>query len=167
MAAKKHRNEDIAAALPRVEPEPGEYRQLVLKSKDAIVDRTPGALVTAYEAARLEREAIEARHSEEIRPVYARIQALEELLPVSLRDAGIDSVVTAGHYRVGYKPDVLTKTIDNDALIAWAKANGYERKLTLYAATINSITKERLRDGAAIPDGVDARGVDKVTFVKA
>jgi hypothetical protein len=80
--------------------------------------------------------------------------------------ATVESLKTTGGHRVGVSPSIASQVVDNDKLIAWAKANGYERKLTLYAPTVLAIVKERLTEGQTLPDGVEARGFDKVTFTR-
>ena len=165
-------DEEAFSKLPRViietsTPAQAKWRAEVLAAKDAITDRTPAALAKTYELLRAERDRLEEEAKKAARPNNAQIAALEELIPEAFAAGGVDSLRTVGGHHVGTSPDIQTKVLDNDKLIAWVKANGYERKLTLYAPTVLSITKERVRDGETVPDGVDVRGYDKVSFTKA
>lgn len=141
----------------------------VAKRKDAL--RTsghtePGKLATLYEEARAEKEELEARHDAEMRPVSLALATLYQMIPEVFEAAEVEMLTTRGGHTVSTSPDIIPTVIDNDALVAWAQANGYERKLTLYAATVKSIATERMRSGDEMPDGVNIQGTTKVNFKK-
>lgn len=160
------KNAEIVKKLPRVVPEPGAWRDEVVSQKETVTDRTPAALAAEYERLRDKRDLCDERYKRAMRKTNARIEAIEELIPAAFEAATVESLKTTGGHRVGVSPSIASQVVDNDKLIAWAKANGYERKLTLYAPTVLAIVKERLTEGQTLPDGVEARGFDKVTFTR-
>ena len=165
------KDKEAFSKLPRPvvdDSTPGEaaWRAEVRAAAEGIEVRDAATLASLYEDLRAERDRLQSESEQRLRPVNAKIQALEELLPIAFEAGKLVSLRTVGHH-VAIEPDVQTSVTDNDALIEWAKANGYERKLTLYAPTVKSIVVERVRSGEPLPPGVDVRGTERVSFRKA
>ncbi len=157
------------AALPRAEPRPGAFWDAVRAKMDAIKANgaEPSVLANMYERARAEKKALEVRHADELRPLNVALRALWQMIPEAFEASQVEGLKTAGGHSMSTSPDIETSVVDQAALIEWVKANGYERKLTLYAPTVKTITMERLRDGVELPDGVEVRGTHKINFRKA
>ena len=135
----------------------------------------PGRLAALYEQARVERDELTAKHKEEMRPVSIAEAALYQLIcetfaeaegEILIRTQKREGVKGSGGHTVSTSPDIMTAVVDSDAMVAWMKANGYERKLTLPAPAVKAITVERFRAGDEIPEGVELRGTFKVNFRK-
>lgn len=126
----------------------------------------PALLANLYERARGEQDELESRHKAERRPVTVALAAIYELIPEVFEATGVENLRTRGGHVISTSPDITTSVSDQDALVEWARANGYERKLTLPAPTVRSIAMERLRAGEEFPAGVEVRGTTRVNFRK-
>ena len=78
--------------------------------------------------------------------------------------AGVDSLkLTSGHIiRTQVEPYAAVK--DKEAYKKWAIANGFESIMTIPWQSTNSITKDRLQEGEAEPDGVEVYARTKVVL---
>jgi hypothetical protein len=160
MAAKKYA--EVARGLPRAEPRDLKYQARVDEAKALVADREPGSLVQAYKRRRALRDAVEDALSE----INVGIAALEQLAWSAMEAQKLESLRVDGGGYFSPTPDVSVAVEDRDLLVAWFKANGLERALGPAHATVESITKERLLAGLALPDGVRVGAYTKTTWRK-
>lgn len=159
---------EVAKRYRPVTPEPGIWRELVNKLKDAakaamnVEAADPVALKNAYRKARAEKEAAEERLS----AVNARVTAYEELLAENAKATERDIPY---HFSDGARIEVSdqlsVKCEDNDRVLAWIRKNGLERLLSVNPARLASMTKEAIENGTEIPDGVAILSYQQVKFV--
>jgi len=157
---------EIAKTLPRRQEEESPFRLKVNAHKESarrngIAGVEP--VKAAYRVARSKKEELEARVSE----LNAEILACEELLA---DDATATGRETPYYYedgaRVEVNPSVAFSVEDAEKLMAWVRTNKLERLLSLNAQTRDSIARQRLESGEALPDGVKASAYSAVRFVK-
>lgn len=106
----------------------------------------PGALALRYVTARRQKDLIAEQESE----ANVEIQACAELLQVALEAEGLSSLKLSDGTSVTIGQEPTASIIDKDKLLAWAKANGYERMLTLHSQTVAALAKELLLSGDAL-----------------
>jgi len=142
---------EVAKTLPRREAEPGSFQDKVNAIKDENRYATLDELAVRYRGIRNEKESLEWQETE----INARQMALEALIsetfvaenrqtPYYFSDGG----------RVEVSDQISVRASDQEAVTAWATANGYGRMLTLNAKRLEGLTKAALEAGQAIPDGV-------------
>lgn len=142
---------EVAKTLKRREEEPGPFRERVHALKDEVRALAIEQLKAAYRAARDEKEKIEAAESE----VNARVKALEELLTDHYQQTGRDTPYYFDDgRRIEVSDQISVRSEDQDKVVAWAKASGYERLLTLNAKTLEGLVKKLVEAGQPVPDGV-------------
>jgi uncharacterized phage protein gp47/JayE len=142
---------EIAKTLPRREEEPGRFRERVNELKDAARAKTLDELAADYRQVRKEKEDLEVVES----GINARQMALEALLSETWVSEARDTpfYFTDGS-RIEVSDQISVRAADQEAVTAWAKANNYERFLTMNAKRLEGLTKAALESGDAIPDGV-------------
>lgn len=121
-------------------------RELVESETQLVGAVKPTAIAAKYVAARAQKDLIAEQES----AVNVEIKALEELLHTTFEAEGLSELKLADGSSVSVGNEPSTSIIDKDALIAWAKANGYERMLTLYSATVGAVAKEILLEGGEV-----------------
>jgi hypothetical protein len=142
------------------------WGQEVEEARKAVTDRSPEALRDAYREARELKAEIDERHDAELRPLHARIAALESFI-TDLYDQGYSAgpLRCIDGARVECSADVSAKVVDMPALIRWLKATGREDYLTVHAQRAQSLAKQALEVNDPMPEGVEVRGYYKVKFV--
>lgn len=153
---------EIAAKLPREAQEVGPFQAAVEVEKATIFDRRPSALAARYHTFRRAKDAIESQERE----LNVRLAATEQLLWKAYEDAGTESIGLGEGVSVGVSDDVGVLVADRDRLNDWARANGLERQMTLYAPTILAVMKQRLLAGESAEDLETAAGVKIGAFTK-
>lgn len=134
-----------------------EYAGLVTRAQRELT--RPGLASIAGNSGRLAAEYVEARTRKKALDLEAagesmRVSACEQLMWDAFESDGIESIRTADGAPVSVYDEVTVKVVDRAALNAWALANGLGPKMTLYASTVSSTTKEKLIAGEQQPDGV-------------
>lgn len=61
-------------------------------------------------------------------------------------------------------PEPYGQVKDKEAFRQWCIANGYERQMHLWPSTMNSICKERLVEGEALPEGCEVFRRPRVVY---
>jgi len=92
------------------------------------------------------------------------VAAAEQLLWEAYEGEGIEKLDLAGGGLVSVTEDITVAVENRTALNAWAMANGLGSMMTLYSATVESVTKERLLAGAPLPKGVKVGSYKKTTY---
>ena len=150
----------VIKKLPKAElsGEPG-FREKVEARKRELVELEmkligsvkPVALATRYVAARREKDRIAKEES----AANLEVVAIEELMHVAFESEGLTSVKLADGSSVSVNLEPTAQVVDQDKLISWAKANGYERMMTLYAQTVGATAKDLLLEGAEMAQSED------------
>jgi hypothetical protein len=144
-----------AEACSKLDPvdRSGPFQQKVEQAKANYSGRGAADLATAYAAIRAEKDSLAEQDS----ALNVHLAAVEQLMWDAYDAAGLTSLKlqSGASVRVGVEPS--TTVTDRAALVAWAKANGLEGLLTLYAQTVGGIVRERLLSGLPMPDGVEVR----------
>lgn len=128
----------------------------------ALIGRVkPAALGLRYQAIRKQKELL----SEQESALNVEQAALEELLQTVFEEEGLKSLQLEDGSTIAVSHEPQATVIDKEGLIAWAKENGYERMLTLYAQTVNSIAKEILAEGGEVAMGEAPDGTPILTVM--
>lgn len=146
-----------AKKWPRREEEPGAFTERVRALKDEFRGLAleeggrSGPLAAAYRLARDKKDTIEATLS----GVNAEIKALEELIDESFKAMNRETpLYFPDGRRIEVSDQISVRTENPEAVIEWAKANGYERLLTMNAKRLEGLTKAALAAGQETPAGV-------------
>lgn len=116
----------------------------------------------AYRKLRAQKETLDEAASE----LNSQIAAAEELL--------IEDYVATKRDKPYYFDDgarvevndaIAFQVEDSDALMKWVHDEKLERLLSLNAQTRDSIARQRLEGGLALPDGLSASGYSQIRFV--
>jgi hypothetical protein len=67
---------------------------------------------------------------------------------------------------ISVQPEPKCKVEDKEAFRKWCIANGLENSLQLWPSTMESLSKERLLNGLAVPDGIRAFVRNKIVWRK-
>jgi hypothetical protein len=133
---------------------------------------TTAQLVDVYTTLRREKERVDALLS----IVNIRLEAVMQLLDAS-QEAGVDGwgqygvgdnavrLANGDTLRVDRKPYGQVK--DKEAFRLWCVANGYEGQMQLWPTTMNTIVKERVLSGDALPDGTDVFSKATIVYTPA
>jgi hypothetical protein len=169
----KDKGGKYAAVLPGLPKfvEESSYQEKVNQVKQTITNRDAVALAQEY----VEVREVKASLEEDLYLANMKIAALEQLLDDSQErqaagwgDYGVKDnalrLPSGATIRVHREPYGQVK--DKEAFRLWCIANGYERQLQLWPATMNALVKERLLVGEAEPDGCEAFAKTKVVLVK-
>ena len=150
----------VIKKLPRDAPggEP-KFREKVEARKRELVELEtklsgalkPAAIAQKYAAARRESDRVAERETE----VSLEVRALEELMQTVFEAEDLSSLKLGDGTSISVAPEPTATVLDHEKMITWIKANGYERMLTLYAATIGAIAKELLLQGDALTTDED------------
>lgn len=158
----------VVANLPKLIGSPEEERSSkhhdkVASFKQALLQsdgykQHASFLASLYVDLRDEKEEMEETVSE----LNVRLDAVIALMREQFEAEGINSLRldTGERVDIGYEP--VGKVVDRDKLRLWCVAQGLENKLSLPPATLTSLLKELLLQGATEPDGVEAYARVKV-----
>jgi hypothetical protein len=172
--AKKEKPGVYDAVLDALPPRPPDDwdRQLEIdKIKEGILKEAthPVDIAKTYGMLRREKKV----YQDALYALELRIDAHEQLL-VDSQEGGAPGwgeygatsktlrLQNGGSVRVQGEP--YGSVNDKESFRLWCIANGYERQLQLHAGTMNSIVKERVKEGAELPDGVEAFSYKKIYF---
>jgi len=155
---------EVAKTLPRREEEPGRFRDQVNELKDGSRTKTLDELAADYRKVRAEKKA----HEEVETGINARQMALEALISETFLAENRDGpYYFSDGGRIEVSDQVSVRSGDPEAVTAWAKANGYERFLTMNAKRLEGLTKAALEAGQEIPDGVVVTAYSQVKLAGA
>jgi hypothetical protein len=112
--------------------------------------RYASRFAAAYKEAREVKDALE----EHLKTANLVLEAYNQLIQDQLEVEGASSVKTADGWSVRAQVEPYATVEDHDKFRKWCMENGFEDKLTLPWATMNSLVKEQLEAGEAEPDGV-------------
>lgn len=168
--AKGGKYDEVLPGLPKYQEEP-DYQEKINKVKIEIYDKDATVLAEGYAEAREVKEDLQR----DLYLINLKIAAYEQLLDDSqLRQAAgwgdygaKDNMIklpSGATIRVSKEP--YGKVVDKETFRLWCIANGYERQLQLWPATMNALVKERLLAGEAEPDGCEAFSMTKIFFTK-
>jgi len=163
MAKKKPGIYDhLIAKLPRLIGKEPERQAKINAIKDAM-RKEPGysddsaARANAYVSVRVEEVEHDAIGAE----ISLRRDATEQLMLDAFKKHSQTSA-QIGAYGISTHDEPYAQIQDKEALRLWLIANGYQNRMTLTWASVNSISKERLKLGEPEPDGVVTHAVTKV-----
>ena len=162
----------VMSKLQRFQPEDKSYQAKVDEAKKKITIRDAIYMATQYALLRIQKEQIE----ESLGKVQLQLDAHAQLLDDSMRmnakgwgtygaNENAIRLETGDVIRIEDQP--TARVIDKEVYRQWCIKNGYENKLQLHTKTTESIVKERLAAGEAVPDGTEAGVWSKVVFTKA
>ena len=142
---------EISRALPRREDEPGAFQSQVSELKDADRGKALDELATKYRQVRKEKEVLETVE----KGLNAREMALAALISEVFVSEDRDKpfYFTDGA-RIEVSDQISVRAANSDAIVAWMKANNYERMLSVNPKRLEGLTKAALEAGQDIPDGV-------------
>lgn len=142
---------EIAKTLPRREAEPGSFQERVNALKDEARGLSLEDLAARYRSVRAEKE----KHETVEKGLNAEAMALEALLSELWVAENRDTpFYFSDGSRIEVHDQVSVRSEDPEAVTEWAKANGYERFLTMNAKRLEGLTKAALEAGQEIPAGV-------------
>lgn len=124
--------------------------------------RYASTIADVYTELRRVEDALE-EHAKEVRLLLA---AYGQLLVEQYKVEGTTSLKLASGYAVRTQPEPQAQVIDKEAFRKWCIEHGLGEALVLPWPTTNSLTKERLLDGQAEPDGVKAYIHTKIVMTK-
>lgn len=164
----------LLASLPPAPPEDLKGQEKINFVKDEIKDHgriahTPESLGKLYAAVRMEMKELEAARAR----LQTRATALEQLLADSwnsdetgwgMYGAGQNTVRLPNGDCIDANVKPYASVVDKEAFRVWCVNNGLEKKLQLWPTTTQAILEERLLEGAAMPDGVEATVATKIKF---
>jgi hypothetical protein len=160
MASKYER---LFKGLPKTLGTDPKFQDLVEQKKaDIPPDLGPTDLAMLYRQISEEKDATNAQLAE----IQVRLSAVEQRMWSSFDEAGIDNVGFADGYRVAVEQKPSVKTEDRDKVLAWLKANGFERLLSVHAQTLSTLTLERLLEELPPPDGVSVTLYPRTSLTK-
>jgi len=93
-----------------------------------------------------------------------RVAAAEQRMWDGFEAQKLEKVGLDGGGSVSVTQDVTIQVTDAAALNAWARENGLESKLTLYHSTVESIMRERILAGDAVPAFIKVGSINKTTY---
>jgi hypothetical protein len=99
--------------------------------------------------------------------VQLLLDAYEQLMIQQMEAEGVASLRLEGGASVSTFGEPYGQVVDKEKFRQWCITNGYEGQLQLWPSTMNAITKERLLEGEAPPDGVDVFAKTMVRLNKA
>ena len=142
---------EIAKTLGRREDEPGAFQSHVNELKDEDRGKALDELAAKYRQVRKEKEVLETAE----KGLNAREIALAALISETFVAEGRDKpfYFTDGA-RIEVSDQISVRAADPDAIVAWMKANNYERMLSVNPKRLEGLTKAALEAGQDIPDGV-------------
>src|SRR3990167_11159621 len=119
---------EIAKTLGRREDEPGAFQSQVNELKDADRGKALDELAAKYRQVRKEKEDLETV----AKGINAREMALAALISeVFVSEARDKPFYFTDGARIEVSDQISVRAADSDAIVAWMKANGYERMLKI------------------------------------
>lgn len=156
---------DIVKDLPALQEERS-YQETVNARKREIVEEmievTPHSLATRFKVERERKSGVE----DELSAVNLDIAALEQLIRDAYAQAGITSLKLTTGGTVSTQPEPYSSVKDRDQLYDWCIEQKLQRSMALPWQTLNSIVKERLQNGDALPPGVEVFARTQVKLAK-
>lgn len=152
----------VMDGLPKAGPSDPSFQEKVDRVKGDLgaVYTTPAQLAAAYKTTRLQKEEVEQKSAE----LHLTLTAIEQLLWDRFEAEDIQSLKLEDGSSVSVQVEPVGKVTNADVFREWAIANGYERSMSLPYQTMNALTKARLLDGDAPPDGVEVNVRTKTVF---
>lgn len=89
-----------------------------------------------------------------LKSVNKRMAVLEAIFAERFTEQDIKSMNFDSGHRVSLRFETPLKTEDKEAFIQWLKASGMEGQLTVYDATLKSISKAVLEETGKLPPGI-------------
>lgn len=161
--AKPGKYAHVINTLPKLLGKDAARQDKINAIKDAIKREIPDIINNAavaakgYIALRVEQAEHDAAGSE----ISLRLEAHTQLMLDAFK-SNDQSSAKIGEYGVSTYEEPYAQVEDKEALRLWCLANGYENRMALAWGTVNTITKERLLEGEAEPDGVTIYAKPKI-----
>lgn len=89
-----------------------------------------------------------------LKTINRRLAVIEAIFAERFTEQDIKSMNFDSGHRVTVRFETPLKTEDKAAFIEWLKSNGLEGQLTVYDATLKSISKGVLAETGKLPDGI-------------
>ena len=141
---------EISKTLPRREEEPGAFREKVNTFKDSQRVKSLDELAAAYRLIRAAKADLEKEETD----LNVQQLALEALISETFVAENRDKpYYFSDGARIEVSDQISVRAADPEAVTEWAKANGYERLLSMNSKRLEGLTKAALEAGQAIPDG--------------
>lgn len=89
-----------------------------------------------------------------VKAINRRLAVLEAIFAERFTEQDIKTMNFESGHRVTVRFETPLKTENKEAFIEWLKSNGMESQLTVYDATLKSISKGVLAETGKLPDGI-------------
>lgn len=142
---------EVAKTLPRREAEPGSFQNRVNEVKDINRSKTLEELADLYRQVRQRKTVHEAAETDINVDQVAFESLISETFVAENRDK---PYYFSDGGRIEVSDQISVRAADQDAVVTWAKENGYERMLSMNPKRLEGLTKAALEAGQSIPDGV-------------
>lgn len=156
--------------LPRLPAADAPYQERVNQHKMTLNTLDAIKLAELYTEHRREKDRLD----DEVKALNLKIEAVTQMLVRSQSDGeeawgqyGVkdNAIRLPNGDTVRVKSEPYGQVKDKEAFRLWCIANGYERQLQLWPATMNALAKERRLSGEPDPDGVEVFRKDSLVFV--
>lgn len=92
---------------------------------------------------------------EQVKEKNKRMAVIEAIFAERFAEEDIKSMKFESGYALGVRFESPLRTVDKPAFLQWLKASGMEDQLTVYDATLKSISKAMLEEKGELPPGVE------------
>lgn len=124
------------------------------------VRETPSDVAHLYADLRDLKDALDLFASD----LNVRVAAAEQRMWDGFEAQSLEKVGLASGGSVSVTEDVTIKVTDRAALNKWARESGLESQMTLYHPTVESIMRERILAGDAVPAFIEVGSIKKTTY---
>lgn len=172
MAKARKKYAAVVPGLPRLAVEDDARQQKIDKAKETLKEVPPLELAERFAEIRKKLDATDVTWKQ----LNFELEVFTQLL-VASQDRGDemwgqygvndDAVRLASGDTIRLKSEPIGQVIDKEAFRQWCIQNGYERELRLWPSTMQSLAKERVLEGAPIPDGLSIYRKDSLVFTVA
>jgi hypothetical protein len=165
---------DVIKDLPMLPPDDLSYQAKIDEIKAQIKSENvhvPESLAREYQVVRTAKEDL----AEQLSLIQMRLTAVEQLLieaydeddpGFGLYGAAPNTIKMKNGASIAIQMEPTGKVEDKETFRRWCIENGLENSLQLWPTTMVAITKERLLNGLAAPDGVKAFTRPKIVWRK-
>lgn len=172
MSKPKKKYAAVIPGLPRLGVDETDPRQQKIdKAKEELKSVSPLEIAGRFVEVRKKRDALDVTWKQ----LNFELEVYTQLL-VASQDRGDemwgqygvndDAVRLATGDTIRLKSEPIGQVVDKEAFRQWCINNGYEKELHLWPSTMQSLAKERVLEGAPIPDGLSIYRKDSLVFTK-
>lgn len=131
--------------------QPQEWQEKVNEAKAAFIGCDTAELARAFAMTRREKQGLE----EQVKKFNTELEALSQLLVDNLEGAEIQKVGLASGECVYLQSEPYATIVDRTKVMGWLKAHKMQSLFTVHWKSFNSLVKELLIDGKAVPPGAE------------